>query len=220
MRSAIGALVLLGLVSVPSTAAAALITTGTWSDVSNPSQVGTPFWTLLSSCPTLTTQCNAAQVILGADGGLVFDKFDPAHGALQYLHASNNDAVEFSFATPVEGVWKAQYSNTALTDGKPGQLANGAVTYTIPGADPNDPALFFVDSLSNPLQFALFRQVNETHIRYFFAFEDRAGDGSDYDYNDLIMSLTERRTVPEPATLALLGTAMLGLGVRRLRRRS
>jgi hypothetical protein len=41
---------------------------------------------------------------------------------------------------------------------------------------------------------------------------------SDYDYNDLIFGFTSLSVVDEPGTLAILGAALLALGLRRRRR--
>ena len=204
-------LVLASALVVPSLAVAAPITAGVWSAIGTPGGAGhAGFWDNLSDditdpqCAPVTF-CNAGDVLI-AEG------FGPG---LEFLHgATTGTPVAFSFGetiafdTPI-------FTLTTLNQGTPGQLANGAITYN---TDPGQPGNLSWDSLTDPSQFALFRQVGPLGTTYFLSFEDSPFDAGDRDFNDLIMQFTQR-SAPEPATMLLLGTALAGLGVRRVRQR-
>lgn len=52
---------------------------------------------------------------------------------------------------------------------------------------------------------------------WLLAWEDRVGDGADYDYNDAWLEIAVLATVPSPLAGGMAGLGLLGLGARRRR---
>lgn len=166
-----------------SSANASVITTGTWTAM-NPGA----FWNNASwDGPGL----NAGQLI--SSWGWPVEYLDLGGGPAAFAFDQSESFSEIVSIT----AWK---DNRSLS-----QLADGSMTYTTHG--------YTYNSLTNPLQFSLFRSVGATQIVYFLAIEDIPSSmRSDRDFNDYIGYAVEQlpppppppTPTPEPGTLALM----------------
>jgi PEP-CTERM motif len=201
------ATVLAATLLLPASALADPITVGgswigTVEPVTDPSQGGitvAPFWSGLS------WDCDTCGV------GYLINAFSTE--GLEYLHDGAGRAAPFRFDT-ADPVFDLTYLGgiTMWTNGVLGRRADGAFTYDSGTGSVSN-------SWDNPGQYALFRLVGETSTTYFLGIEDIlvTNELNDHDHNDFIVSFTQPSSVPEPSSLLLMGCAIAGLAVRKVR---
>jgi len=173
-----------------SSADAGVITMGTWTTM-NPGA----FWNNASwDGPGL----NAGQLISSWGFPIEYLSLDGAPATFAFDQPESfTEAVSITAWMDNRGLW---------------QLPDGSMTFTTHG--------YTYNTLTNPLQFSLFRSVGPTQIVYFLAIEDIPWTmRSDRDFNDYIGYAVETlpppppTPTPEPGTLALMLTG--GLAVWR-----
>jgi hypothetical protein len=166
-----------------SSAEAGVITSGTWTAMNQGAYWNNSSW----DGPGL----NAGQIISSWDS------------TVEYLSLGGG-ATGFAF-DQTESFTEAVSITAWMNNRSLSQLADGSINFTTHG--------FTYNSLTTPLQFALFRSVSSTQIAYYLAIEDIPSSmRSDRDYNDYIGYAVEKlpspppppTPTPEPGTLALM----------------
>jgi hypothetical protein len=189
---------LLDLLLAAGLASAAPITLGSWLGVTAPDQASA-FWSGTSwDCPT----CGIGYVLAGETAS--------DFSRLEYLTDGFGGPAGFVWDHTPD--WSLVSAQTAWTAGQLTIDGGGDFRYDSATGRRSD-------SLGSGGQYALFRLVGATDVRYYLGVEDilLSEVRNDRDYNDHVVTWTESEPVPEPGTLLLLGAGLTLLRCRSRR---
>jgi hypothetical protein len=113
--------------------------------------------------------------------------------------------------TPTSGVLTVTHADFTCTTIPFSGIAQNGFGFYLQGPGTGYGQFFTVDQLNGGLAQSL-AFVNPVNDRWVIAFEDlKLGNGADGDYNDMVVSVESIQPVPEPASIVLFGTGLLGV---------